>query len=188
MAVSEDISKRFLEILGEWGEEFVKVLVDELEAKGVVGGGGTASKLAGSIQLAAVSARGVSFTMADYWEYVEYGRRKGKRPPIDKIIEWIRWKRITPKLYDRLKEKAVKGLKGRERSKARDLAFDKAAKSLAFAIANKIAEKGTIKRFNYDGAKFIEEALKIKGRELEERLLDEIGIEITVGITDRFKR
>lgn len=38
----------------------------------------------------------VSFNLEDYWKYVEYGRRPGKRPPIDAIEQWIKVKPIVP--------------------------------------------------------------------------------------------
>lgn len=38
----------------------------------------------------------VSFELEDYWKYVEYGRRAGKRPPISAIEEWIRVKPVIP--------------------------------------------------------------------------------------------
>lgn len=44
-----------------------------------------ASKLVGSIQA------------ADYWKYVEKGRRPGKFPPVSKIEKWIEVKPVRPK-------------------------------------------------------------------------------------------
>lgn len=38
----------------------------------------------------------VSISLADYWKYVEYGRRSGKMPPISAIENWINVKRIIP--------------------------------------------------------------------------------------------
>lgn len=38
----------------------------------------------------------ISLNLEDYWKYVEYGRRPGKFPPVDKIREWIRVKPILP--------------------------------------------------------------------------------------------
>ena len=40
----------------------------------------------------------VNLRLADYWKYVEYGRRAGaKFPPFDKIKNWIRIKPILPR-------------------------------------------------------------------------------------------
>lgn len=38
----------------------------------------------------------IIFDLADYWIYVENGRRPGKRPPISAIEQWIADKGIAP--------------------------------------------------------------------------------------------
>ena len=38
----------------------------------------------------------VSFNLEEYWKFVEYGRRPGKRPPLDAIEQWIKVKPIVP--------------------------------------------------------------------------------------------
>lgn len=38
----------------------------------------------------------IIFDLADYWYYVENGRRPGKRPPISAIEKWIADKGIAP--------------------------------------------------------------------------------------------
>jgi len=38
----------------------------------------------------------VSLKLADYWKYVEHGRKPGKFPPVDKIISWIKNKPVLP--------------------------------------------------------------------------------------------
>lgn len=39
----------------------------------------------------------VGITLEDYYKYVEYGRKRGKFPPINKIREWIRIKPVVPR-------------------------------------------------------------------------------------------
>ena len=59
--------------------------------------------------------------MAHYWKYVDNGRKAGKWPPIDKIIEWIKVKPIIPdNRFGRLPTE----------------------KQLAYLIGRKIYEKG----------------------------------------------
>jgi len=36
----------------------------------------------------------IEIAMADYWQWVEAGRRPGKRPPISNIIKWIKDKQL----------------------------------------------------------------------------------------------
>lgn len=64
-----------------------------------------------------------SLSLAPYWQYVENGRRPGKFPPIDNILDWVKAK---PQLArpNRLDRKEL------------------APKQLAFLVARKIATKG----------------------------------------------
>ena len=38
----------------------------------------------------------ISVSLANYWKYVEYGRRPGKMPPVSAIENWINVKQIIP--------------------------------------------------------------------------------------------
>lgn len=64
-----------------------------------------------------------SLSLAPHWKYVENGRKAGKFPPIDNILEWVKAK---PQLArpNRLDRKEL------------------APKQLAFLVARKIATKG----------------------------------------------
>lgn len=66
--------------------------------------------------------------MLDYWEYVDGGRPPGKRPPIDKIKEWLTYPNTKSKL-----------------DSTASLSFTNIAEvtSLAYIIAKKIGEEGT---------------------------------------------
>lgn len=75
--------------------------------------------------------------LADYYKWVDEGRKPGKRPPINDILKWIKDKRLVITKQGKLQTK-TKGSKLQRIS-------DDATKSrqLAFAISNKIAKKGT---------------------------------------------
>lgn len=62
-----------------------------------------------------------SISLASYWKYVEYGRKPGKFPPPDKILDWIKIKPIIPR--------PNKGITPSQ-------------KQLAFLISRKIARDG----------------------------------------------
>ena len=64
-----------------------------------------------------------SLSLAPHWKYVENGRRPGKFPPIDNILDWVKAK---PQLArpNRLDRKEI------------------TPKQLAFLVARKIANKG----------------------------------------------
>jgi len=68
---------------------------------------------------------------ANYAEFVEYGRNRGKMPPVDSIYEWV--KKKGRKRNSALKAAAVFSGKSE----------DELAKSAAWAIAKSIAEHGT---------------------------------------------
>lgn len=38
--------------------------------------------------------------MAEYWKYVENGRKSGKFPPISAIREWVKVKPVMPRPYN----------------------------------------------------------------------------------------
>ena len=64
----------------------------------------------------------VEVDLLSYWKYVEYGRRPGKMPPMEPILEWIKAKPVIPR--------EVNGNLPTERQ-------------LAFLIARSIGENGT---------------------------------------------
>ena len=63
----------------------------------------------------------ISLELEDYWKYVEYGRKPGKMPPINSIVDWIKIKPIIPEPIN---------------GKIPD------TKQLAFMIARKIGREG----------------------------------------------
>lgn len=79
----------------------------------------------------------VSVELEDYWYYVENGRKAGKMPPIDKIAEWVRVKRIVPQVRE--------GVDGKKRKAP-------TVEQLAFLIARKIGNEGV------EGTKFFSKA------------------------------
>jgi hypothetical protein len=91
------------------------------------------------------TANGVTLaiTMVNYYQWVEDGRKRGRRPPIASIEEWISRKGIQ-----------VRKSKGESKQSVLER-----RRSMAIAIANKIAAKGTIKRFGYKGGDFIKDVL-----------------------------
>lgn len=67
----------------------------------------------------------VGLWLEDYWKYVEYGRKAGKFPPIDKIKEWISVKPVKPVIPRPMKNGKLPTIN-----------------QLAFLIARKIAREG----------------------------------------------
>jgi hypothetical protein len=55
----------------------------------------------------------IDLFMEDYWYFVNWGRKPGKFPPLNKIKEWLRYKGIPENLAFPISRKiALKGYKG----------------------------------------------------------------------------
>ena len=76
-----------------------------------------------------------SLSLAPHWKYVENGRRPGKFPPIDNILDWVKAKPqlVRPNRLDR------KELPSNVKASDGTLLTPK---QLAFLVARKIATKG----------------------------------------------
>lgn len=179
----EDLSKQLHDILYKFGWD----MVDDLKKsanKLHKPKNGNDTALAGTIKFQIYGKgfeKGAHFTMADYWEYAEYGRRSGKMPPINAINDWIVANHLVDEFYkNKPKPKTAKGLK--------NLTFEKKLKTVSFLIRRAIAKKGTIKRFQYKGSNFASKVL-LDGRitKLEEEIAEKIGLQIVVDITEALK-
>lgn len=108
-------------ILEEYGQRAEAYYRDELIAKGK----NASYQLMNSVHYS-VTHEGqtfaVSLSLLDYWKFIEYGRRPGKYPPPEAILQWIKIKPIIP----------TTGKDGRMPS----------LKSLAFLIGRKIYREG----------------------------------------------
>lgn len=97
-----------------------------------------------------------SIHIADYWKYVEYGRRPGKFPPINKILNWIKVKPVIPRPMNGLKPPTEP--------------------QLAFLISRKIARDG-IKAGNQ-----FTEALNLTWTKWEQTISDAISEDLNQAI------
>lgn len=97
-----------------------------------------------------------SIQIADYWKYVEYGRRPGKFPPMNKILDWIKIKPVIPRPMNGLKPPTEK--------------------QLAFLISRKIARDG-IKAGNQ-----FTEALNLTWTKWEQPISDAISQDLSQAI------
>lgn len=100
----------------------------------------------------------ITFVLEDYWKYLENGTRP-HFPPVDKIQEWIRVKRVVPK--------AVNGR-------------IPTTKQLAFLIGREISKNGTqptkLLQKTIDGCDdLLEKMIDIITSQLEEEINEEIN-------------
>lgn len=83
-------------VLQEYGATICEKYREELAARGKNASG----VLAGTVRYLVErnsTEYAVDLSLANYWQYVEYGRRPGKFPPPDKILEWVRIKPVIPR-------------------------------------------------------------------------------------------
>ena len=120
--ISSEVLSEFLATLDEYAEKAEELYKRKLTDKGI----NASYKLLNSVETTVKRNDDefiVSINLEDYWIFVENGRKPGRFPPIDKILEWIRIKPVIPYSDNR----------GRLPTE----------EQLAFLIARKIAEQGT---------------------------------------------
>ena len=98
--------------------------------------------------------------MKDYWYYVENGRKAGKMPPIDNILNWIRVKPVLPRPNAEGKLPTPQ--------------------QLAFLIARKIGEEGT------EGTQDLRKATDTIWDTFEDRLYEAIDEDVDAAFIQIF--
>jgi hypothetical protein len=133
---SDFIPRSLEETLAKQRDVWIKTLVKSLEEVDRVSSGSLAQSI--DVKIEDKETKFVfALSMADYWRNVDEGRvRGGKQPPIEAMLEFLRLKGIVAK--------APKTIKPRKKA----LNKDKLQKSLAFAMAKSIKQKG-IKPTNF---------------------------------------
>ena len=122
------MAKKVRQILEEYKDKIVSQIKDRIIQRDLV----ASRDLLDSIS-AETTDRSIIVSAIDYATFVDEGRGPGRRPPVNKILEWVEFKNLESN-NDKYK-------------KHRDMAW---------AIANGIAKFGTIKRFDYQGGDFID--------------------------------
>ena len=98
--------------------------------------------------------------MKDYWYFVENGRKAGKMPPIDNILNWIRVKPVLPRPNAEGKLPTPQ--------------------QLAFLIARKIGEEGT------EGTQDLRKATDTIWDTFEDRLYEAIDEDVDAAFIQIF--
>ena len=156
------------EILQNVATQLTEALREQISEKNVVASKSLRSSVNPENAVTVADGVQVSIVMADYYQWVEDGRRKGKRPPIKSIEEWI----------------TEKGIQVRQSNKESTQSVLDRRRSMAFAIASKIAKRGTIKRFGYKGANFIKDVLTPQNIEtIAQHLSEMAGRKIELYVT-----
>lgn len=118
--------KNTYQVLNEFGLELIAKYKDKIAEQDY-----TEGELFKTIKLEGIKYKNgifnIEINIADYWKYIEYGRRAGaKMPPVSVIEKWITKKNIIPRPITLKSGKQV----------------IPTTKSLAFVIARSIGIKG----------------------------------------------
>lgn len=87
-----DIDLRDIEAIAG---KILQLYRDELDRKGINASHSLSNSASTTVEINDTKLL-ISLNLEPYWQYVEYGRRPGKRPPMDVIEEWINVKPIIP--------------------------------------------------------------------------------------------
>lgn len=148
-----------LAVLEKYGRAVSDLYKEELRNMGKKASGG----LINSVEYEVVTEKystSVVLHLADYWKYVERGRRPGKFPPPDAIRKWIEVKPILPRPFKNGKLPTTE--------------------QLTFLIGRKIKEKGiepspalelSVETVNKVYMPMLEEAFALDVGEMADKLL-----------------
>jgi len=109
-------------------------------------------------------------TASEYSVFVEEGRKKGKRPPTDKILEWMKIKRIQPRNEN-----------GSFKKFATPKAKENAMEGIAFNISRAIGARGIKPLF------YFRDAVNETMVDFNERFMQALKGEITIAIEENLQ-
>lgn len=173
--------KHVKRVLDKFGKELVKEYVNNIDKRGI----NASRKLAESVRYQLVAGErsmAIDIELAEYWKYVEYGRKAGKFPPLRNIEEWIKVKGIQPMTNTQASVRRWTQHRGRLR---RNDARIPSIKSLAYLIGRKIAEEGIQPRPILTTA--IDDVYTRFAEALEEAITADIKAEVDVVLTELYK-
>lgn len=168
-------------VLDNFGKELVEVYINNLDQRSIH----ATHKLAESVRYEIVAGErsmAVDISLAEYWKYIEYGRKAGKFPPLQSIEEWIKVKGIQRMTRTQASVKRWTQHRGRIR---RNDGRIPSIKSLAYLIGRKIAEEGIQPRPVL--ATSIDEVYKRFAEAIDEAVTADIKAEVDITLAELYK-
>lgn len=177
------------QVLEDFAEYLIQTAKDNLSKNHSYASGTLADSMDYEIKIEEDVAT-VLIKMESYWDYVEFGRKAGKMPPVYKIYEWLKEKGINPRPSTPSVEslsfaiqKSIKDKKGWAPPRVALLDWIKkkgikpeprtpSVMSLAWAVATSIAKNGTDPHPFYFSAK--KEALAHFERPIADAIREDI--------------
>jgi hypothetical protein len=158
-------------IIFKFANDIVNDLKLSIEEKEINASGNLLSSIKPTTSQSGSNLFKLEIKMADYWEDVENGQKKGTIVPIEDLMSWIT-------------NKPIKVRTSRRQSGASVL---QARKSLAVMIQRAIVKNGTIKRFGYKGSKFLTSVVNDEAvRDLSNSISQEIGRTVAITVATLF--
>lgn len=162
-------------ILENYKQIIIDALADSLEKNDRIAKGLLVQSISINIRSFATNMV-MEISMADYWKYVDGGRRKGsKMPPIDAMLKHIANRGINYKGI----QNSYRNKKGQLVKRKKPLAKEKALRTLAYLIGRSISKKG-IKPTNFVDEAFDNNILDNMSRDLSTALGREILIDFNL--------
>ena len=159
-------------ILENYKQIIIDALADSLEKNDRIAQGLLVQSISINIRSFATNMV-MEISMADYWKYVDGGRRKGsKMPPINAMLKHIANRGINYKGI----QNSYRNKKGQLVKRKKPLAKEKALRTLAYLIGRSISKKG-IKPTNFVDEAFDNNILDNMSRDLSTALGREILID-----------
>ena len=162
-------------ILENYKQIIIDALADSLEKNDRIAQGLLVQSISINIRSFATNMV-MEISMADYWKYVDGGRKKGsKMPPINAMLKHIANRGINYKGI----QNSYRNKKGQLVKRKKPLAKEKALRTLAYLIGRSISKKG-IKPTNFVDEAFDNNILDNMSRELSTALGREILIDFNL--------
>ena len=131
-------------------KKYAEAYTQKYKSKLISDGNKASGKLVNSVKPKMLK-NGFSILAKSYIEQISEGRRVGRIPPSNEILEWARAKKIRPENG------------GQSESNM---------KRMAFAIAKSIGLKGMIKRYGFKGTKIIDNVYNSLSMQMGEDLFE----------------
>jgi hypothetical protein len=162
-------------ILENYKQIIIDALADSLEKNDRIAQGLLVQSISINIRSFATNMV-MEISMADYWKYVDGGRKKGsKMPPINAMLKHIANRGINYKGI----QNSYRNKKGQLVKRKKPLAKEKALRTLAYLIGRSISKKG-IKPTNFVDEAFDNNILDNMSRDLSTALGREILIDFNL--------
>lgn len=162
-------------ILENYKQIIIDAIADSLEKNDRIAKGLLVQSISINIRSFATNMV-MEISMADYWKYVDGGRKKGsKMPPIDAMLKHIANRGINYKGI----QNNYRNKKGQLVKRKKPLAKEKALRTLAYLIGRSISKKG-IKPTNFVDEAFDNNILDNMSKDLSTALGREILIDFNI--------